>query len=431
MLPPAFPPELRRRFRPLGVLGQGRGGVVHLVDDRGDAAIPRKALKCMTGERLTSDEWAQISGAGGAGARHPAIARLLDHGHFREGLYLTMEPCLGPDLASLDFRPEAGVLIKALPDLVSALAALHESGLLHNDIKPCNIRLAAELPAGAGAFKLVDLGPSMLVRGGPPVEAAQPCYVAPERLRGEPFDQRADIYALGATLFRAFAGEPHVAGRRAHELLRAMTSPPSLAVACPDLPAWIAAIVDRALAWSPRDRFASASEMREALEGADRRARPPAPSSGAFPASQPRLTRKESGADRFLEGVAAFLRGAEPEPELPPDASLVHRSPLDAARACAADLHRRRAAPVPTAVVPASPSGPGTLDACVADLERMAILEALRACENNQTRAAQRLGISRRGLWLKMRRHGIPLRRDRRSAPPDATGAQPGSRPVD
>lgn len=335
MVPDAFPAALRGRFRLLRPLAGGPGSGVYLVEDR--EAGQTVALKTYPSLRFAPSEWPPL-----AQVDSPILARPLSWGALPGGgIFMTSEPALGPDLVEAGragIPPPVGWPEAILRPLAGALGRLHALGLLHNDVKPANIRWT---PAGV---RLCDLGPGARLRSGPPADSLEPWTLAPERLRGEPWDERADLYALGASIFRALADGPHAAGRRAAEVLRAMATPRSLADARRDLPAALTSAIDRLLAFAPTDRPASAGDLLAALDG---------------------------------------------------NASMARRPPRAAARPA----------------VPAEPTAQGLLESRLAELEEQLVREALRDCEDNQSRAATRLGISRRGLWLKMKRYRIPLRR--------------------
>jgi serine/threonine protein kinase/predicted ATPase len=165
--------------------------------------------------------------------------------------------------------------------LCGPLAYLHGEGLVHRDLKPDNVVLRAasrERAAPAPWPVLVDFGLS--APSGPGREALQldsgaagtPLYMAPEQIRGEPLDARADLYALGCILYELLTGRPPFVGRSAGELLRKHLEdepiPPSRLApeveAHPDGPR-LDALVLRLLAKSPRERIGYADDVAAAL----------------------------------------------------------------------------------------------------------------------------------------------------------------------
>lgn len=155
--------------------------------------------------------------------------------------------------------------------LARAIAALHRAAVIHRDIKPENVILLKD-----GGLRLVDLGvcraphlPDFASEDIP----GTPSYMAPELFLGAVGDEFSDLYALGVTLYRAFTGaypygeiepfaKPHF-GR-----------PRPLSSRRPDLPAWLDAVISRAVAADPRDRFGDVLEFAFELENGAARARP-------------------------------------------------------------------------------------------------------------------------------------------------------------
>jgi serine/threonine protein kinase len=179
--------------------------------------------------------------------------------------------------------------------LAHAAAALHRVGVIHRDIKPDNVILEEE-----GAIKLIDLGVVRIpaLEEAPPTEIpGAAAYMAPEMFEGEPGDVATDIYALGVTLFRAFTGEFPYGNSDATSRAR-LKRPMDLSELRPDLPAWVGAVVGRALAVSPSERFKDATELAEELEAG--------PAGVAAVERQP-PTLYERHRLRFWQAAAALL----------------------------------------------------------------------------------------------------------------------------
>jgi serine/threonine protein kinase len=179
--------------------------------------------------------------------------------------------------------------------LARAAAALHRHGIIHSDIKPDNVILEAE-----GSLKLIDLG---VVRV-PGLEdvlpediPGTPAYMAPEMFAGEHGDEATDIYALGVTLFLAFTGEFPYGNSDAAGLAR-RERPKELSLLRPDLPAWLQAVLERAIAVDPADRFHDMSEFALEMEAG--------PARIAATVRRPQ-TLLERAPVRFWQGVAALL----------------------------------------------------------------------------------------------------------------------------
>jgi tetratricopeptide (TPR) repeat protein len=156
-------------------------------------------------------------------------------------------------------------------ELCRAVAAVHEAGLLHRDIKTQNVMRRDD-----GRLVLMDFGVGREVADGTgPSLAGTPLYLAPEILRGLPATARTDVYAIGVLLFRLLTGSFPVRAavmadlRRAHET----GDRQPLLDARPDLPADLAAVVERAAHSDPDRRYGGAAELADALEAARPRVR--------------------------------------------------------------------------------------------------------------------------------------------------------------
>jgi len=191
--------------------------------------------------------------------------------------------------------------------LARGVSALHRAGVIHRDIKPDNVILEGHSPSKdgrlstpSGSLKLIDLG---VVRV-PGWEDFPPehipgtrAYMAPEMFEGEAGNEATDIYALGVTMFRAFTGEYPYGNLDALSPPR-RARPKDLAALRPDLPAWLGAVLGRAIAVDPGERFRDAMGFADEMEAGPPRA--PAP---------PRRpqTLLERAPVRFWQGVAALL----------------------------------------------------------------------------------------------------------------------------
>lgn len=199
-------PTVIGRYTIEEVLGQGRWGIVYRAYD---PELSRSvALKYVPlGDEAQHGRWRREAQTA-ANLNHPHIVPIYDAAQTDEAAYIVMELLTGGTLRQHLTAPLAwqkGVFL--LLPLCDALAYAHERGVIHRDIKPENI-----LFSGSGEIKLVDfglayvVGASRLTRGSGMV--GTPCYAAPEQIRGESVDGRADIFALATVLYEVLTSRP-------------------------------------------------------------------------------------------------------------------------------------------------------------------------------------------------------------------------------
>jgi len=235
----------------------------------------------------------------GARVHSPWVGRTIELPPGRQTCLYTVMPLYPGELLStrLARRPAVGleegrnIAIK----LARGAAALHRAGIIHRDIKPDNVILEA-----GGSLKLIDLGvvrvPGM--EDFPPEDIPGTMgYMAPEMFDGEAGNESSDIYALGVTMFRAFAGEFPYGNLDATSPPR-KTQPTPLSTLRPDLPAWLQAALARAIAIDPNDRFGDMMEFAVEMEMGPARA--------PVVAQRPQ-TLYERSPLRFWQGVSALL----------------------------------------------------------------------------------------------------------------------------
>jgi hypothetical protein len=246
---------------------------------------------------------------------HPNVIPVFAAGEADGVLYIAMRFVEGTDLRSLiaaEGRLEPLRAAGVVAQVASALEAAHERGLVHRDVKPANVLVAAR--GGGEHVYLTDFGltkrsasESGLTSAGEWVGTLD--YVAPEQLRGDPVDGRADVYALGCVLYETLTGqvpfprEDDVAKLWAH----ISDTPPLATELAPEVPRRLAGVARRAMEKDPDDRFASARDMgRAALAavpgGGDTGARARLAASRSAP---PRARRRLRG--RALLAVLAVL----------------------------------------------------------------------------------------------------------------------------
>ncbi len=204
---------------------------------------------------------------------HESAVSVIDDGIDRGIVFLVMELLEGTNLEKLsrDQCRDPIEVAYVIDGLLDVLAAAHANGIVHRDIKPSNVFLTTQ-----GKVKLLDFGIARLHEASSPMHHTQsgavlgtPGFMAPEQARGRwsEVDARTDLWAGGATMFRLLTGRPvHEAATGQEAVIAAATiPPPRLESVRADLPASLAALVDRALAFGANDRWSDAKEMQAAL----------------------------------------------------------------------------------------------------------------------------------------------------------------------
>ncbi|HXK12654.1 MAG TPA: protein kinase [Vicinamibacteria bacterium] len=259
------------KYRIVEKLGQGAMGEVFRAQDP-DLERP-VAIKIIAG-KLSGDEKARErfrrEAKAAAQLNHPNIITVHDFGEEQGQAYMAMELLEGHDLRDLLERGEVkglGTKLAIMEQVLDGLAFAHSKGVVHRDLKPGNVHV---LPSGQ--VKIVDFGLARRTEDGAAtgVVMGTPYYMAPEQAQGERSTTRSDIFSVGATFYEILAGKRPFAGRTIPSVLFAVVhkEPTPLPEAAPEVPAGIAAVVMRALSKAPDERFADATEMREALRAA-------------------------------------------------------------------------------------------------------------------------------------------------------------------
>jgi eukaryotic-like serine/threonine-protein kinase len=264
-------PLLKNRYRLGRVLGRGGMCIVYQAWDtklQRDVAIKRLEPPLNQDPRTR----ARFDREGRALARlsHPNVVTLIDRGSTESDDYLVFEYVEGKSLKELvKEKPldpaEAGRIIGQVAE---GLAAAHQAGMVHRDVKPQNILLDRN-----GHAKITDFGIATgpdwtrVTKAGSIIGSAR--YMSPEQVRSKPVDVRSDIYSLGVVMYEMLAGHPPFDGANMPEIARhhLNTPPPPLSQIRSDLPPGLEKTVMRCLEKLPEDRFVSMDEVLGALVG--------------------------------------------------------------------------------------------------------------------------------------------------------------------
>ena len=273
------------RYEVLARLGAGSVGVVY--QGRHVQLNRLVAIKVLRQSAAASPEWRrgfEREARALSALSHPNVVPFTAFGIDGGVPYLVMELLEGKTLAEL--ISEGPVAPARSLDIVRqtlrGLSAAHDQAIAHRDLKPANIFLQA-LPDHADHVRLLDFGMAKLLEGvSSPTMAEKrargvvfgtPSYLSPEQAKAERVDTRADIYAAGAILFQLLAGRPPYVADTPEGVMEAHVREPvpSLARVRPELPIarLVQAVIDRAMAKKPADRYPKALWMLSALEAID------------------------------------------------------------------------------------------------------------------------------------------------------------------
>jgi tRNA A-37 threonylcarbamoyl transferase component Bud32 len=265
--PSATTVPVERRFELLGRIGAGNHGVVFRARDgqlQREVAIKRfshfvaddpRAMRRITREVATL---ARVS--------HPHVVTVHDLVHMPDGdgevtPHLVMELVEGTSLKDLlALRGPSLRSVIVVRGVLEGLAACHQAGILHLDIKPANVLVTA-----AGTVKIVDFGIARAASDATATVAGTPHYMAPEQFDGRA-DERSDIYSVGCLLYECLTGKQPFEGTMAAQLMAHRNHPrPDPRVITPEVPAPLAEVVQKAMAIEPAERYQTVHEMYAAL----------------------------------------------------------------------------------------------------------------------------------------------------------------------
>jgi eukaryotic-like serine/threonine-protein kinase len=272
LAPAQGPDELGRlrEFRVLRVLGMGGMGVVMLAEDTTlGRQVALKLMRPALARTARARERFQREARMMARVQHDHVAQVFLVGEERGLAFLAMPLLQGETLETRlqrEGRLPIGELLRIGREAALGLEAAHEKGLIHRDIKPANLWLEAP----TGRVKILDFGLAREEKGGRASSATMvvgtPSCMPPEQINGQP-EPRSDLFALGCVLYRAATGKPPFEADSLGGLLNQLLfhTPPSVRELNPQLPAPIAALIERLLAKEPADRSGSAREVAETL----------------------------------------------------------------------------------------------------------------------------------------------------------------------
>ena len=269
---------LRGKYRLDRVLGIGGMAIVYAATHRNKKRVAIKMLHPELSVRENIRTRFLREGYVANTVDHPGAVSVLDDDVAEDGsAFLVMELLSGSaldEIAQTEGPRLPVALVVSIGDaLLDVLAAAHEKGIVHRDIKPANLFLTND-----GRLKVLDFGIARLHDETSSEATAAgsmlgtPAYMAPEQALADSarIDAQTDLWAVGATLFSLLTGQLVHAGENAHQILvnAATKTARGVTTVVDDVPAPIAAVIDKALAFDKSARWTSALEMRDALRAA-------------------------------------------------------------------------------------------------------------------------------------------------------------------
>ncbi|MGH9144083.1 MAG: serine/threonine-protein kinase, partial [Vicinamibacterales bacterium] len=243
-------PRTLGRYEVVDLIGRGGMGALYRArDPRIGRYVAIKQLRPEFDTPELRDRFSREAAAAGS-LSHPNIVTIFDVGE-DDGLpFIAMEYVRGETFTDvLGLRPPLSVQrkLQLMEEVCAGLAHAHEAGIVHRDIKPANLIVGSE-----GIVKILDFGIAKLSASGitlPGVILGTLNYMAPEQVRGEAVDARADVFAVGAVLYELLTHRPAFPGRRSDEVLNQILKgvPKPIAEFYPDVDPRLVELVNFAL----------------------------------------------------------------------------------------------------------------------------------------------------------------------------------------
>jgi len=265
-------PSVISHYEIFGKLGEGGMGVVYKAQDtKLDRVVALKFLSYhLTANETERARFLQEAKVAGA-LNHPNICTIYGIEEHGDEQFIVMEFVEGNTLRPQIFNPPSPIPLDQIVDwgvqIGEALAAAHEKGITHRDIKPDNIMVTARNQIKVMDFGLAKLkGSSGLTRSGSSVGTI--AYMSPEQIQGLEVDQRTDLWALGVILYEMLAGQHPFRGQHETTIMYEILNvqPKAIQTLRPDIPEHLQVLVSRLLEKDPVKRISSAAEILLQLE---------------------------------------------------------------------------------------------------------------------------------------------------------------------
>ena len=269
---------LAGQYRLTEKLGIGANGTIWEAERlaNGELVAIKMLRAAVAHDTIAADRLRREAAALGL-AWHPNVVEVYEDGHLPDGTsYLVMERLHGESLATRLRRIGALTPEELLPialQLCDALGAVHAAGIVHRDVKPSNIFLAEERASGAGTHvKVLDFGiarvewaETRLTNANAPL--GTPGYMSPEQEQGQEIDHRSDLFGMGGVLYECMTGfaPPFSSSELWQRSDAESESESGVQRALRAIPPDFRQVIEKAMAPLPRDRYADARALREAL----------------------------------------------------------------------------------------------------------------------------------------------------------------------
>jgi serine/threonine protein kinase len=267
-----MPPRIGR-YEILEKIGSGGFGSVYRAVDSSDG----REVAVKTCDIRDPDSRARALREARLSSRlnHPNVVGVIEVVEEEQRPYLVQEFLQGSDLNSRMAEGDPLTLeekLKILTGVAAGLAHAHEQGIIHRDIKPGNVRVLPD-----GSVKIMDFGIAKLQDGTTDITKTgitmgSASYMCPEQVCGDPMDGRGDIFSWGSLAYELLGGRRAFRSENLFRRLEMVVKeePDPLSELAPEVPPRIIEIVQQAMRKNPSDRFASAADLRDALEEASR-----------------------------------------------------------------------------------------------------------------------------------------------------------------